>query len=173
MFEGCDFSDFWDDSSQSMKDYVDHTPDDAQIAQVEEELGYKLPASYIWLMKQHNGGLLRKNLFRGKNQKTGREENYVITGLLSIGWSKIYSLCGNLGSQFMIEEWGYPPVGVAIGDTLSAGHEMVFLDYRKCGPQGEPEVVWIDQENDYEITWLANDFESFIRGLICSDEMYR
>ena len=27
------------------------------IASVEEELGYKLPAAYIWLMKQHNGGI--------------------------------------------------------------------------------------------------------------------
>ena len=24
---------------------------------MEEELGYKLPAAYIWLMKQHNGGI--------------------------------------------------------------------------------------------------------------------
>ena len=78
----------------------------------------------------------------------------------------MYSLCGTLGSRFMIEEWGYPDIGVAICDCPSAGHDMVFLDYRECGPQGEPKVVHIDQEADYEITPLADTFEAFVRGLV-------
>jgi hypothetical protein len=65
----------------------------------------------------------------------------------------------------MIEEWGYPDIGVAVCDCPSAGHDMIFLDYRRCGPEGEPEVVHIDQEGDYRITYLAGDFETFIIGL--------
>jgi len=42
---------------------------------------------------------------------------------------------------------------------------MICLDYRKCGPQGEPQIVHIDQEGDYRITFVAENFESFIRGL--------
>jgi hypothetical protein len=42
---------------------------------------------------------------------------------------------------------------------------MLCLDYRSCGPEGEPQVVHIDQENDYEITFVAESFEAFIRGL--------
>jgi hypothetical protein len=38
---------------------------------------------------------------------------------------------------------------------------MIFLDYSDCGPEGEPCVVHIDQEGDYEITCLADDFASF------------
>lgn len=71
----------------------------------------------------------------------------------------------------MIEEWGYPNIGIAICDCPSAGHDMVFLDYRECGRQGEPKVVHIDQEHDYEITFLANNFEEFICGLV-NDEVY-
>ena len=46
---------------------------------------------------------------------------------------KSCSLCGELGSQFMIDEWEYPAIGVAICDCPSAGHDMIFLDYRDCG----------------------------------------
>ncbi len=71
----------------------------------------------------------------------------------------------------MKDDWGYPDIGVAICDTPSAGHEMIFLDYRECGRQGEPKVVHIDQELDYEITLLADNFENFIRGLVNSEEL--
>ena len=38
--------------------YTEEAPSDELIASVEQELGYKLPASYIWLMKRHNGGVI-------------------------------------------------------------------------------------------------------------------
>lgn len=44
-----------------------------------------------------------------------------------------------------------------------------MLDYRHCGKDGEPEVVHVDQEFDYEITFLAPNFETFIRGLVSED----
>lgn len=42
---------------------------------------------------------------------------------------------------------------------------MVCLDYRACGPAGEPRVVHVDQERDYKIVVVAADFEAFVRGL--------
>jgi len=42
---------------------------------------------------------------------------------------------------------------------------MLCLDYRDCGPLGEPIVVHVDQESDYEITFVATSFEAFVRAL--------
>ena len=164
-FEGFDFTNFWDDNEYALKEYVSTPPSDELIASVEEELGYKLPAAYIWLMKQHNGGIPVNDCYPTDEPTSWAEDHVAITGILGIGREKSCSLCGELGSQFMIDEWGYPAIGVAICDCPSAGHDMIFLDYRTCGPRGEPAVVHVDQENDYKITHLADSFEEFIRGL--------
>lgn len=165
-FDGFDFSDFWEDSDYAKKEYTCQKPSDELIASIEQELGYKLPESYIWLMKQHNGGLPTKTCFPTNSPTSWAEDHIAITGIFGISKDKSFSLCGELGSQFMIDEWEYPPIGVAICDCPSAGHDMIFLDYRECGSQGEPKVVHIDQEFDYHITPLADNFEEFIRGLI-------
>ena len=164
-FEGFDLTNFWDDNWYALKEYVSEPPSDELIASVEEELGYKLPAAYIWLMKQHNGGIPVNTCYPCDEPTCWAEDHVAITGIFGIGREKSCSLCGELGSQFMIAEWEYPAIGVAICDCPSAGHDMIFLDYRACGPQGEPAVVHVDQENDYKITHLADSFEEFIRGL--------
>ena len=164
-FEGFDLTNFWDDNWYALKEYVSDPPSDELIASVEEELGYKLPAAYIWLMKQHNGGIPVNTCYPCDEPTCWSDDHVAITGIFGIGREKSCSLCGELGSQFMIAEWEYPAIGVAICDCPSAGHDMIFLDYRACGPQGEPAVVHVDQENDYKITHLADSFEEFIRGL--------
>ena len=164
-FEDFDLTNFWDDNWYALKEYISEPPSDELIASVEEELGYKLPASYIWLMKQHNGGIPVNTCYPCDEPTSWAEDHVAITGIFGIGREKSYSLCGELGSQFMIDEWEYPAIGVAICDCPSAGHDMIFLDYRACGPQGEPAVVHVDQENDYQITHLADSFEEFIRRL--------
>ena len=62
-------------------------------------------------------------------------------------------------------EWGYPAIGVYFADCPSGGHDLLCLDYRSCGPGGEPAVVHVDQERGYKVTLVAPDFESFVRGL--------
>lgn len=170
FFQDIDLTDFWDDNLFALGSYVSDTPSDDLILEIEKELGYKLPESYIYLMKQHNGGTPIDTCFPTDTPTGWAEDHIAITGIFGIGREKSYSLCGELGSQFWIDEWGYPAIGVAICDTPSAGHDMIFLDYSKCGPNGEPTVVHIDQENDYKITFLAENFEEFIKGLINEEE---
>lgn len=168
-FHDFDFSDFWDDSEYALREYVEESPSDELIYSIEQELGFKLPASYIELMKMHNGGTPKNYCFPTTERTSWAGDHIAISGIMGIGRTKTYSLCGSLGSRFMIEEWGYPDTGVFICDCPSAGHDMVMLDYSKCGKNGEPEVVHVDQEWDYKKTFLAKDFETFIRGLVSSD----
>lgn len=133
-FDGFDFDGFWDDDEYALKEYVCDPPSDQMIADIEEELGYKLPASYIWLMKQHNGGIPVNNCCPTDEPTIWADDHVAITGIFGIGRDKPYSLCGTLGSQFMIDEWEYPAIGVAICDCPSAGHDMIFLDYRGLRP---------------------------------------
>lgn len=170
-FSDAFLSDFWDDSEYAKESYQSDPPTDELIISIEKELGYKLPFTYIELMKQQNGGVPKNTNFPTDEPTSWSEDHIAISGILGIGREKSYSLCGEMGSQFMIEEWGYPDIGVMICDCPSAGHDIVMLDYRACGRDGEPEVVHVDQEDDYEITFLADNFEEFIKGLV-NDEVY-
>ena len=162
---------FWDDSDYAVKTYRETTPTNELILSIQDELGYKLPAAYIELMKTHNGGVPFNTCFPTSQATSWADDHIAINGIGGIGRTKLYSLCGEMGSQFMIDEWGYPEIGVCVCDCPSAGHDMIMLDYSACGKTGEPTVVHVDQENDYRVTFLAPDFESFIRGLV-SDEAY-
>jgi hypothetical protein len=55
-------------------------------------------------------------------------------------------------------------VGIVICVTPSGGHDSVMLDYRACGPEGEPTVVYVDE--DRVPRQVAESFEEFIVGLI-------
>jgi tetratricopeptide (TPR) repeat protein len=161
--EASDFSDFWDDSEYALEEYVSEPPTDELVASVEEELVFKLPAFYVAMMKLHNGGIPHnKYYFIGE----AGQDPITISGILGIGRDKSHSLCGSSGSRAIIEERGYPEIGVVICDCLSTGHEVIMLDYRECGNDGEPEVVHVDHENGNKITYLAPNFEAFVRGLV-------
>jgi hypothetical protein len=166
IFQNFDLISFWDDSNYALKEYVEPPFTAELLASVEQELGYKLPVAYIELMQAHNGGIPANTCFPTTQPTSWADDHIAITGIYGIGRTKPYSLCGELGSPFMLEEWGYPAIGVCICNCPSAGHDMVMLDYSACGPQGEPTVVHVDQENDYAKTYLAPNFESFIRGVV-------
>lgn len=166
MFKNLDLTDFWRDSDYANQHYVGSNPSDDLISQVEQRLGYRLPASYISLIRVQNGGFPKKTCFMASGA-TGLEQVAIdVRGFFSIGDDKPNSLLGECGQDFWSTEWGYPTnIGLAIADTPSGGHELIFLDYRACGPQGEPAVVHVDQEFGYRILHLADTFEDFIAGL--------
>ena len=161
-----DLSDFWAKSKYASENYISEPPTNEQIFSIEQELGYKLPTYYIELVQIQNGGIPKNCAFPTKERTSWSEDHIAITGIMGIGRNKDYSLCGGLGSRFMMDEWGYPDIGIYFADCPSAGHDMICLDYRKNGKNGEPEVVHVDQESDYKISFLASSFEDFIKGLV-------
>ena len=156
---------FWEPSDYANAEYVDVPITAERLARVEQQLKYTLPASYVDLMRFQNGGIPKRTSHRTKERTSWAVDHIAITGIYSIGSGKPCSLLGEVGSQFWIDEWGYPPIGIYFADCPSAGHDMVCLDYRECGRNGAPAVVHVDQEDDYKITFVAPSFEAFIRGL--------
>ena len=128
-FEDFDFSSFWANNEYAQKYYIGTIPTDKQVEEIERELGYKLPQSYIALIKQCNGGEPINKCFPTQTPTSWANNHIAISGIMGIDKDKPYSLCGEMGSRFWIEEWGYPNIGIAICTTPSAGHDMIFLDY--------------------------------------------
>lgn len=169
-FHDFGLSDFWEHSSYSRKMYVEPPVTDAMVAFVEADLGVRLPASYVALMRTQNGGIPTRTCFPTTAATSWSNDHIAITGFAAIGRDKAYALCGKRGSRFMQAKWGYPEWGVVVCDCPSAGHDVVMLDYRSWGPEGEPTVVHVDQERGYEVTPLAETFEAFVRGLVPASE---
>lgn len=165
IFDDLDMKSFWVSAEWAREDYVSEAPSEETIAEVERVLGCRLPDSYVALARHQNGGIPARTNHRAAGPTTWAEDHVAITGIFSIGHDKMNSLCGESGSGFWIEEWGYPPIGVYFADTPSAGHDMLCLDYRDSGPVGEPRVVHVDQDANFTITSVAESFEAFIRGL--------
>lgn len=117
-------------------------------------------------MRHQNGGIPKRQAFPTIERTTWAEDHVAVSGIFGIGREKPFSLCGSIGSQFMIEEWGYPEIGIYFADCPSGGHDMICFDYRKNGKNGEPEIVHVDQEDGYKITFLARDFATFVKGLV-------
>ena len=155
-FENFDWKSFWDNSDGYTDDYAGKAPTDRDILDIEKATGYKLPESYIELIKHQNGGIPVNNIVTTDNLCVH------LVGIYGIDKDKECSVCGCYGTEFWLEEWGYPAIGLVIADTISGGHDMIFLDYSECGPEGEPMVTLVDQEDDYSQEILADNFEEFI-----------
>ncbi|MEK3918106.1 SMI1/KNR4 family protein [Paenibacillus sp. FSL K6-2393] len=156
---------FWNDSAEAVDQYVLAPPTDEQVESVEEQLVFKLPTSYINMMKLHNGGVPHYRYFPVSQAEAAKKVRVEVAGILGIGREKAHSLGGEAGSRFIIEQGGYPEIGVVICECPSDS-EVVMLDYRESGNAGEPEVVHVDKKESYKITWLAPNFETFIQGLL-------
>lgn len=161
-----DFEDFWEENEYSLSAYKSDFLTEDSIGEIEEQVKYKLPLSYIELMKLHNGGLLKHASYLLSSSGISEQpKEIILEGILGIGKEKAYSLGGAFGSRFWIEDGEYPDIGVAICTCCSEDQDMIFLDYRDCGREGEPSVSYINPEHNFNIIKIAENFEKFIEKI--------
>lgn len=151
--------------------YEDEYPTDKTINEVKQRLGYPLPKMYIDFMKKHNGGVPKQTIYP-LGSEDWDDAHIQISSLFSIGKRKANARCGSLGRTFWLTEYNYPNIGIVIADTPSAGHDLLFLDYRQLDSEGEPAVVHVDQEGGFEVTFIASNFAQFIAGLVEEENFF-
>jgi hypothetical protein len=137
--------------------------------EVEQKLGFKLPAAYIELIRSQNGGSPKLKEYRVEDSPSLKLVE--IEELLGCDKEVNSSLSGAGGCEHSMGVWFYPRIGLYFGNCPSGGHDMICLDYRLCGVAGEPVVSHVDQEFDYRIVVIAPNFETFVRNLISTDQL--
>lgn len=171
MKKEINLEDFWNQHQYFTENYVEEELTDEMIVYTESKLGYKLPQSYIELMKIQNGGQPKKEYWFNEYAKRNEVATIGISGFFGIGSNKKNSIFGKFGNEFWFNEWEYPrDIGIIIADTESGGHDMIYLDYRECGKDGEPKVSVCFGEYDYKTQILADSFEEFISMLISHEK---
>jgi hypothetical protein len=133
--------------------YVQPPLTDEAVAAAERQLGVKLPADYLVLLRQQNGGYLR-------------------------GSCGIAQCLRGIGPQFPSitrdEAWWrpkrarsgiwIPPESERLIPFDGDGHWDMCLDYRRVGPTGEPSITYVTCESKYEEP-VAQTFAAYL-GLL-------
>lgn len=148
MYSNIDFNKLFDNESEFAKKYKLKKLTDNRIKEVEEFLGYKLPKSYIEVLKIQNGGYVKY-------------ENCWLTAIYGIGANnkEFYGLEELFDTAKV--EWEYSEEWIPFGETQS-GHDWYVMDYSVVDQNGEPRIVRIENEDDNARYLVANNFEEFI-----------
>lgn len=140
----------------------------AMIARAEKAVGVALPEALKAALLVQNGGPIRRSSFK---LKPAAAKQY---GL------KLYSLstlpsAAAAGQESVVAltklaRKGELPKGLIPLD--GDGHAWCCLDYRECGPKGEPRVAHVDLEQERDFT-VARSFGELLKGLFQDEESLR
>ncbi len=142
-FEEFDINDFWAEPDDDTKKYIGQPLTDELIRSVEEKIGYKLPESYIALMRVQNGGRPKR-------------PDFVTCDLsdiiLCIRHPEVPTVWfATIETLFSVEELpkrcliGGVEIGIIRDNNNKCG--SIYFDYRVCGPHGDPCVRFSDFVN--------------------------
>lgn len=136
---------------------------DEMVVDAERGLGYRLPNSYLDLLRMRNGAVPTKRHFPTPFPTAWAPGGFEIDAIVGIG--------GTLGLQdsaYMIKEWGYPDIGIVICSMAGGAYDTVMLDYRDAG--AEPAVAYVGE--DRVPRRIAETFAEFIAGLRGDEEVH-
>ncbi len=120
---------------------------DDNLKKIEKSLGFKIPNSYVELMKIKNG-----------------DDEYHNIGDDMLDMDGFKGIDALVEMKYLIEDWGYPNIGIYFAWTESAGHEALLINYRDCIEKGVPSIWLLDQEGEYG-RFLAKDFDEFLNQI--------
>lgn len=131
------------------------------IQKAENELGIKLPHSYIELLKERNGGSLNYPYFFIGQDKERISMDYMD----GIDFEGIERGIGILKSAEWTKEQGLPKGLIVLWTDI---HTWVVLDYRGKGEN--PSVVYFyedysSEDRQWESVEIAPDFDTFLSKL--------
>jgi hypothetical protein len=136
----------------------------AQLKTFQDELGFQLPQAYIELLLNTNGGIPINPCVSMSEPTSWADDHIEIDAILGFG-----APSNLMESAYMIEEWGYPNIGVVFCSTPASGHNAVMLDYLTNPLASEPRVVYINDEDDMgnrKIVLVANTFAEFLAKMV-------
>jgi hypothetical protein len=140
--------------------HYEHPPlTDEMVSSAEEQLGVRLPAEYLALLRLQNGGYTHGFGFPMTQPTTWAKDHVPLNDLSGIVTDPSIRTAQNiLDTGYMTEEWGLPPRQVLLSGD---GHWWITLDYRSGD---SPSVAWIDVECSEDIQ-VAPTFRAFLEGL--------
>ena len=156
MLEELELTKLFDIESDWGKEHIMDPLTDEIIKRTEGTIGYKLPQSYLELLRFQNGGAIE-------------DDDCWLTVIYGIGATEdTYN-----GLEEMFDNWinegEYPNIGIPFGETQTAGHDMYFMDYRNLDAVGEPIIVHVENEGDLEdikISKVADNFKEFLEMVL-------
>ena len=155
MLENLDLEKLFDTESEWGQEHIMDPLTDEMIKRAEETIGYKLPASYIELLRFQNGGAIM-------------DDECWLTVIYGIG--KTADAFNGLEEMFdnWMNEWEYPNIGIPFGETQTAGHDLYFMDCRELDADGEPIIVQVENEDpdDIRITKVADNLAEFLEMVL-------
>lgn len=159
LFKDINLSELFNNESEYSKEYRFGELTDEMISRVERNIGYRLPKSYIELLKVQNGGVIAH-----------KYESWLT---IIYGISPEENSFNGLEDMFdnWRNEWEYPDIGIPFGETDSAGHDMYYMDFRVVDEAGEPRIVRIDNEMDNEVYFVANNLVEFLTMIYNNQEI--
>ena len=142
---------FWD-KEKSIDTFPPLTQE--MIDYAEQQLQVKLPAHYIELLMQQNGGAIYHKAFPTNKKNSWAEDHVHLDEVFGIEKNN-----GILKSVHFIEEWNLPKdIVLFAGD----GHSWFAFDYRET--KELPKIIYIEADNELIIE-LASSFEDFVNQL--------
>lgn len=148
---------FWSDSAVGVQPPLT----DEMVVDAEGVLGVRLPFTLLELLRVQNGGVVADgcNAFPSTRPTSWSDGRVPFVTLMGIGAAE--GTLSLLDTPYLVQEWDLPsPLVLLTGD----GHWWIALDYRACGPEGEPSVTWFDTDLDQDLG-MAPDFRTFVEAL--------